>query len=260
MTPPTQSDRVDNRLRCVLVIPCYNEAKRLPAGAIVAFAEKNPSIRLMFVNDGSTDGTLPLLRSLAAKLPPGVEVLDCPVNGGKAEAVRQGMLQALDKSDAPVVGFWDADMATPLDASLGLLETLDARPDIHMVFGARVKLLGREIERNPLRHYLGRTFATAVSIVLGMPIYDTQCGAKLFRADDRLRQVLRERFGSRWIFDVEIIARFIQMDGGDSARLAASIYEYPLMVWRDIAGSKVRPTDFLKAFKELVAIYLRYRR
>jgi len=241
--------------KCVLVIPCYNEAKRLPADVIEEFARTQPSIHILLVNDGSTDNTLQILNGLS-----GVEVLHCEKNGGKAEAVRQGMLQALKSNDAAVVGFWDADMATPLEASLELLDILSTHPEIRMVFGARVKLLGRGIERNPLRHYLGRCFATAVSTVLQMPIYDTQCGAKLFRADDRLRKVLDEPFISRWIFDVEILARYIQMDGGDPARLAESIYEYPLKVWRDIAGSKVRPGDFIKAFTELFAIHFRYRK
>ena len=244
--------------RCVVVIPCYNEAQRLRSDAFQSFAQMNPGIFFIFVNDGSTDETSDVLNALHSSLPGVTHVLECPSNGGKAEAVRRGMSYALDRIQPSIAGFWDADLATPLDAILDFLRVLDSRPGIEMVFGARVKLLGRYIERNPVRHYLGRSFATVVSTMLRMPIYDTQCGAKLFRVNPELQRVLREPFLSRWIFDVEILARYIQLANGDSTGLQAAIYEYPLTMWKDIAGSKIRATDFFRAFIELGRIYRRY--
>ena len=102
---------------------------------------------------------------------------------------------------------------------------LEARPAIQIVMGARVRLLGREISRRPARHYVGRVGATLISSSLGLAVYDTQCGAKVFRRNDTLREVFARPFISRWIFDVEIIARYVQLLGRDA--VAASIYELP---------------------------------
>jgi len=247
---------------CVLVVPCYNEAHRFAAKEFRAFLSQRTGTSLVFVDDGSTDDTLALLKQLQAQVPERVDVLSLSRNVGKAEAVRNGLRRALEFPNVSSAGFWDADLATPLSAVDDLLTVMTNDAEIQMVFGSRVKLLGRKIERRPLRHYLGRVFATCASIVLKLPVYDTQCGAKLFRATPDLAAVLRDPFCSRWIFDVEIIARFLQLYGGTSPRrnLSQAIYEFPLYCWRDIPGSKVRPGDFLKAIRDLIVIHRRYLR
>ncbi|MBY0372750.1 MAG: hypothetical protein K2Q23_02070 [Bryobacteraceae bacterium] len=123
---------------------------------------------------------------------------------------------------------------------------------------ARVQLLGREIRRLPIGYYLGRIFATAVSNMLRLPIYDTQCGAKIFRVTPMLRQSLEDRFITRWVFDVEMLARFLVYLRKDPKALAALIYEYPLEKWVDVAGSRVKPTDFFKAFRDVWRIWRTY--
>ena len=150
-----------------------------------------------------------LLQSLQAADPNKFSVLSLPQNQGKAEAVRRGVLTAIE-SQPDYVGFWDADLATPLRAIPQFVDLAESRPDLEMIMGSRVKLLGRNIERRRSRHYLGRVFATAVSTILGLDVYDTQCGAKLFRATPFIGALFQQPFLSRWIFDVEIIARLIQ--------------------------------------------------
>jgi hypothetical protein len=137
---------------------------------------------------------------------------------------------------------------------------LDRNPQLQMIMGARVQLLGRHIERSPLRHYAGRVSATAISTVLGLRVYDTQCGAKLFRTE-AASELFREPFYTSWIFDAEIIARLIVSLSASSDRQAQDvIYEYPLTEWMDVRGSKVGPSDYLKAAFDLRRIYSHYVR
>jgi len=240
----------------VLVIPCYNEERRLPVDELRAFALPGIRVDLLFVNDGSRDGTLRILQSLSREDPQRFSVLDLERNSGKAEAVRRGVIEALERKP-DLIGFWDADLATPLGELPGFLDVFAARPEIEMVFAARVRLLGRSISRNPRRHYVGRVGATLISSSLGLAVYDTQCGAKVFRANDSLRAIFAEPFLSRWIFDVEIIARLVRQRGRDAA--ARVIYELPILSWHDVKGSKVRSTDFIRALKDLWKIHRAYR-
>lgn len=243
---------------CTIVVPCYNEAARFHSAQYSAFLVSEPQVHLLFVNDGSTDGTLAVLNELQAMHPECVQVLDQGVNKGKAEAVRSGMVAAIGRGDCVYTGFWDADLAAPLEAIPMLMGKLDEDPRIEMVFGSRVRLLGHSIHRKSARHYLGRCFATVVSNMLRLPIYDTQCGAKLFRITPELRQLLASPFQSRWIFDVEMIARFLALHHHDPEYLCNVIYEYPLPRWQDVDGSKVTPLDFPRAMVELFHIWKSY--
>jgi dolichyl-phosphate beta-glucosyltransferase len=244
--------------RTAVVIPCYNEARRLDVPAFQAFA-RTGSAHLILVNDGSTDDTSSVLREIASSADD-VTVMELPQNRGKAEAVRQGMLAGV-AMHADYVGFWDADLATPFDAVNGFIERLDAVPDLEAVIGSRVRLLGRTIERRAVRHYTGRVFATCVSLTLRLPVYDTQCGAKLFRATPQLERALATPFLSRWIFDVELLARLGVRDGRyASQQLLDSIYEYPLLTWRDVAGTRLSFEDFPTAALDLWRIYRTYIR
>jgi dolichyl-phosphate beta-glucosyltransferase len=236
----------------VIVVPCYNEAKRLPAAAYAAFVRSWKG-RLLFVDDGSRDDTARVLTELVATRPTSMTAITLPKNGGKAEAVRQGSLRALAEG-ADVIGFWDADLATPLDEIPHFEKVLQEQPGIDVVMGSRVRLLGSAVDRRPLRHYLGRGFATAVSFLLDANVYDTQCGAKLFRVTPVVREVFATPFLSRWVFDVELLARYLdaQARAGQDGR--HGIREVPLQVWRDVAGSKVRAQDFVRAGLDLARI------
>ena len=243
-----------------ITIPCYNEARRLRVDAFERFANSHSDVRLLFVDDGSDDDTQSVLRGLAERNEAAFGVLVPDRNLGKAQAVRSGMNEAM-RAGAVYAGYWDADLAAPLDEIPAFIELLDTEPELQVLLGSRVKLLGRQIERRAIRHYTGRVAATAISLTLSLPVYDTQCGAKLFRVSDRCRSLFAEPFVTTWAFDVEILARLIEAarhDGeGPPSRV---IREVPLWEWRDVAGSKVRPIDFLKSMVELAKIWNRHLR
>jgi glycosyltransferase involved in cell wall biosynthesis len=242
-----------------IVVPCYNEATRLDLARFREFLQRGLHVRFLFVNDASTDDTVGVIEQLRIGYESLIELHNKFPNGGKADAVRVGILIAMRQHESEYVGFWDADLATPLDEIPDFIRLLDIHPQLDMVFGSRVRLLGRAIHRKAARHYLGRIFATTVSTLLRLPIYDTQCGAKLFRADAITESLFASPFLSRWIFDVEILARYISKQSSVHA-VEGKIYEHPLESWNDVAGSKVGPQAFFRAFFDLIRIYRAYQK
>ncbi len=229
--------------RAVVVVPCYNESARLDRDEFVRLVE-DPNISLLFVDDGSTDDTREVLTEFVAEHPERMALLALHANRGKAEAVRQGMLKAL-RDEPAVVAFIDADLATPVD-EVARLTQIAQESEADAIIGSRIAHLGNEIERSLGRHFLGRIFATAASIALETPVYDTQCGAKFFRVSPLLERVLDEEFHSRWAFDVELLGRLLAED--------ATIIEVPLKRWVDVPGSKIGVRSMIKAGADLVQI------
>ena len=238
-----------------LVVPCYNEAARLDPEAFLHFVATHPRVQLVLVDDGSVDATGEILERLRAAAPAAVTTLRHSPRRGKAEAVRAGILAGLAQR-AALVGFFDADLATPLGAIDDFLTVLHDRPAVEFVLGSRVMLMGRDIQRKATRHYLGRVFATAVSHALDLPVYDTQCGAKVLRVNAATATLFDTPFRSAWIFDVELIARYLRLPvaPGEPAR-RDRLYELVLPEWHDRPGSKLRWQDFARAVVELGYIW-----
>jgi glycosyltransferase involved in cell wall biosynthesis len=244
----------------VLVVPCFNEEARLDRQAFVDFSASRPAIRLVFVDDGSSDRTPGILDGMKAESPDRLDVIHLAANQGKAAAVREGILAGL-KLQPELVGFWDADLSTPLGAIDDFLALAARRPEVDIILGSRVMLMGRDIRREAWRHYVGRVFATGVSLSLGLPVYDTQCGAKVFRVNEATAAVFAKPFHSPWIFDVEVLARYLAL-AAEPGRPAPRdrIYELAVSQWHHVPGSKLRWTDFVRAAWELVYIHHKYRR
>lgn len=237
-----------------IVIPCYYEGSRLPVAEYVDFYDRESSVSFCFVNDGSRDNTIDVLKALQKGKEERILVLDFPRNQGKGEAVRQGMLAALAWKNFDAVAFFDADLATPLDEIL-LLSAEMQRGNYLMAFGSRLMRLGSVIKRKALRHYFGRVFATLASWVIPLPVYDTQCGAKLLRAE-LIQIVCKEPFMSRWLFDLEIFARTINHFGQEKAEQL--LIEVPLRVWIEKGDSRLKFSELWKVPFEMWRIRKRY--
>lgn len=254
MDSQTRSQRV------TLVVPCYNEARRLDVRAFVDFVHEH-DVGFLFVDDGSADETRELLVWLVSQDPTHFQLLGLDRNGGKAEAVRQGVLHLAD-AQGGFVGYWDADLATPLNEVGNLLAAFRRHPDAILAMGTRVRLLGSAIERSWVRHYCGRVFATLASLAIGVAVYDTQCGAKVLKLNATTLQAFRTPFRGRWSFDVEMIMRLIalQRAGGRHEGSDIGIVEVPLARWADVGGSKLRLSDGVAAVWDLAVLWWRRMR
>jgi len=212
--------------KIAVVIPCYNEAQRLALDRFIEFARYTDDFRLIFVDDGSKDQTISLLCGAMAALPDKVDALVMKQNGGKAEAVRQGLKFAA-KRGHPYIAFLDADLATPIDAILDFASVADRMPEIDVVFGSRKGGLGHRVYREFHRKIISRICATLGRMATGLPISDTQCGAKLFRNTPAFWRALENPFSAGWLFDAVI-------------------------EWTEIPGSKIKTSDVFKSgFKML---------
>jgi dolichyl-phosphate beta-glucosyltransferase len=226
-------------LKVLLIVPCYNEEKRLD---VESFKQSPLHLHFLFANDGSNDGTREILDQLYQQ-DKRFHVYHAPNNMGKA-GVLQNAFQWAQKEGLSKnyewIGFWDADLATPLIAVDQMFRYLDFYPDIQVdsIWGSRNSRLGSDINRQMHRHYLGRIFVTLTSSLLGVKAYDSQCGAKLFRKH-AAEIAFKDPFISRWIFDIEILLRLQNKN----------VIEFPLIEWRDVSGSKV------KVFRETFRVF-----
>lgn len=238
-----------------LVIPCYNEMQRLSLSDFCAYYETRPDVSLVFVDDGSTDGTLALLKSFAADREGRVAVISHPYNAGKAEAVRTGVLHILKSGTADYIGFMDADLATPFGELDRLLSCCTINPTAAIIFASRVNHPDAHITRSPVRRLCGAVFASAARLMLGIAAHDTQCGAKIIRTTVA-GDIFREPFISRWLFDVELFLRAAMLP----ASAPGMFVELPLMEWMEKGASRIGVADMAGIFFDFIAIWKKYGR
>ncbi|MGB1449052.1 MAG: glycosyltransferase [Flavobacteriaceae bacterium] len=237
-----------------IIVPCFNEANRFPKKQFNDFLLSHPTVQLLCVDDGSTDETLQVLNALATIFPTQLKVLSLEQNTGKAGAVQAGMLFALKSTSCTRFAYLDADLSTSLKECVLLAEKIDEKTTF--VFGSRILKTDNRIERKWYRFLIGRVIATVISKMLGISVYDTQCGCKIF--DRKLVPLAFEAdFSSRWLFDVEIFFRLINTFG--KKELIKQSQEVPLEQWIDTEDSRVKFSYMFQLWVDLALIYRRYK-
>ena len=231
-----------NRARLAVIVPAYNEEKRLPptlARLAEFFADQDYAVKITIVSDGSTDQTNQIVNDFGNENP-SFELLTYTPNHGKGYAVREGMLAA----QADYVLFSDADLAAPIEEIDKLWLAMAKGADI--AIGSRpLKESNLEIRQPWYREMLGRAFNKAVQMLAVKGIDDTQCGFKLFKkevSDDIFNRCKLDGFG----FDFESL--MIARD------LGYKIEEVPIR-WSHQEGSKVSLVrDGIRMLTELVKL------
>ena len=237
-----------------IIIPCYNEELRFPVNRFVSFIKKNFAASIYFVNDGSSDNTYSVLEDLRIKFPKHINIINQEKNEGKAAAVRLGINSALKNNKFDRFAFLDADLSTSIEECLLLSEKVTK--ETFFVFGSRIKKLDNNIQRKVHRFIIGRVIATFISKMLRLPIYDSQCGCKIF-SREWATLIFSEAFLTRWLFDVEIFYRLINHFGRN--KIQTKILEVPLSAWIDSENSKVSLFYGIKVWFDLLKIYRHYK-
>jgi dolichyl-phosphate beta-glucosyltransferase len=219
---------LDDAVDLSLVIPCYDEATRLPATlerAIAYLRRERPRFEILVVDDGSRDATAEVARALLERERCGA-VIAFPHNRGKGAACRAGALAARGRQ----VLLCDADLSTPIEEERRLRAAVDAGADL--AIGTRAHPEARIVVRQARgREGAGRLLNRLLRALGLTELRDTQCGFKLFRRDAARALFGRARIDG-FLFDVEIL-RLARRDG-------LSLAEVPVE-WRNDPDSRVRP-------------------
>jgi dolichyl-phosphate beta-glucosyltransferase len=238
-----------------IIVPCYNEETRFPYQDFLSFSQNNPEVLLCFVNDGSKDKTLSVLRGIQLECPQNICVYDCPQNGGKAEAVRQGMIYMYKHFDVPMLGFLDADLATTPEEWLQMAKYKEAYPKYGAIVGSRIQRLGANINRDDSRSLFSSIIKKFIRLILKTPFQDTQCGAKIFQSD-LIPFLFSQPFLTPWLFDVEIFLRLQKKFG--KTTLQKGVLEFPLMNWTEVGDSRLKFKHTIKIPMQLLKLHYQY--
>lgn len=229
-----------------IIIPFYNESYRLSDGQYLIELSSKLDVDFFYINDGSTDNTQSKLEALIRIT--GARLINLESNCGKGNAVRYGLLEAINRYDYDFVGYLDADGAFPLyqvtnSLNEAIIHFLN-RPTVEIFIASRVKLAGRELNRSTFRHYISRIILTFIGFGRPNMPYDSQSGLKFLRNSKDLKIALQSSFKTRWFFDIELMSRL-------GMQKANFIWEEPVQSWADVKGSKIRLVAIPLIIKEI---------
>ncbi len=258
----------------VIVVPVYNEVKRFNLHYWNELLS-DKDLGLIFVNDGSNDGTKDVLDNFVNQLHDAssksrVTIINLKKNLGKATAVQKGIQTAFKLDAKPrTIAYLDADGAFLGSEVLEKLshyeyneiclpsENFCNRP---YFWSSRVALSGTDIDRKLSRHYINRIVMTMLCWGMQSAPYDSQSGFKIFPACIHVSRLFSEKFQTKWLFDLELFIR-IRESEADKTKNKKGVYvktgviEFPIQSWKDIPGSKLTWRTYLLVIREMTAIY-----
>jgi dolichyl-phosphate beta-glucosyltransferase len=220
-----------------IAVPCYNEEHRIDIEYWKKLIEENESVIWTFVDDGSRDNTLSIIRDNLSYS--NSNIVSLKNNLGKSEAVRFGMQRIIETNQSILaIGFLDSDSAFTVPdiarmVNLSKEKFSDENSRIDSLISSRIKLAGRNILRDTKRHYISRVLLTLINWNWREAPYDTQSGFKIFRNSGSLKTALEIPFQTKWFVDLEIFARIGAMKGPNQ------IWEEPAEAWQEVPGSKI---------------------
>jgi len=227
-----------------IVIPCYNEERRLEPTLSLSLdwisARMRAPFEMILVNDGSTDRTRDVLERVKKKYSSlAIEIVSYPQNRGKGYAVKTGVLGAQGEK----IAVMDADFSVELEEMLKFLEKLDQHD---IVIGTKKHAFSQSDKHQKLtRRILGKGFTLLANVLLGIHFSDITCGLKAFRADVAKTIFARQRM-ERFSYDAEIL--FL------AKRISCNIAELPIK-WHHVEGGTVSALkETARSLKDLAAI------
>jgi dolichyl-phosphate beta-glucosyltransferase len=186
-----------------IVVPAYNEARRLPptlTALVEFFRGFTRGYEVLIVVEQSTDGTLEIATKQVAQQAH-FQVVDNGPKRGKGHAVRSGMLRARGE----IVFYMDADLSVPLPEVLAFLRHFEEQPAVDVLIGNRQHARSRITRRqSPLREGMGKIFNCVLQTLALVDLRDTQCGFKAFR-QEACRDVFSRQTVEGFAFDVEVL-------------------------------------------------------
>lgn len=189
-----------------IVIPCFNEATRLPFDDYVYFLLHNKELGLCIVNDGSKDGTLKLIEKLKNLFPNQVNIVNLKSNVGKGNAVQSGVKYILSNFlEFDSIGYLDSDLSVDFDTYKKMLDFHNNQLNI-MTYGSRENLPSVHKKNSIIRKIISLIARQSINRLFELPINDTQCGAKIIQKS-LAEKVFNDTFQSKWLFDIEIFLR-----------------------------------------------------
>lgn len=236
-------------MNIVIIVPCFNEELRFKLDYFANLVNFENTFWI-FVNDGSFDNTLKLIRKL--EYSKNVKCITLDKNLGKSNAIRLGMQFAFkSQSNIDWIGFLDADGAFSINdirCNINLVSSVTMN-SYEAVYSSRVKMAGRLIRRNILRHFVSRVITTFFGLIWKNIPYDTQSGFKLYRYDLDLHLLFIEPFRTRWFVDIELALRYIKLKQREM-----KVWEQPVTSWIDVEGSNINKLQVPRLFIEIIYI------